>query len=378
MCKRPQCPTGYIALKRECGHQQAVAIKCKSPLCPTCERERAAKVAKRWRPTLEGLPELKLMTLTLRSGHDLAPHLAELDTGFRALLDFRIGKDNRAMIEGKVSAKVAELQARGSISTEQGNQWKASAAKWLGMIEKRETKHGKSFKLRKLLKGLSSLEITYNESAATWHAHRHIIVSMPYMPQIVLSELWSIATEGRGQIVDVRAIGHDLTGGLKEALKYTAKAWEIPDDKADELLAAVKGKKRVWPIGRIKPADKEPTKCPDCQSEECTCKRVAMVSTSDKLEDGSYDIHDAPTPQRLIIRRDKKRGLVWEVASYDPSLSLYRPKYQEKAADDGTHDPPRGARVFISRDLTITLPQTNYERRKEAAAAEPAQLQLTV
>jgi len=366
MGKPRQCPTGYLALKRGCGHQQAVAMTCKSPLCPTCEKERAIRVQKRWTATLKTLPGLKLMTLTITNGQDLAERLTALDSAFRSLLDFRIGRNNRALIKRTVTEKVGVLQDQGTIDEQTAQQWIASTEKWLNMAKRQEAKRGKSVKLRKLLRGLSSLEITYNPATSSWHAHRHVIISMPYMPQIVLSELWNIATGGNGNIVDIRAIT-DVESGVTEAIKYTTKAWEIPEEKQEELLNALHGKKRIKAIGKIKP-QKQPKKCAGCDQEDCTCKRIATVGMSDQNESGGFDIPNPAPAQKgmqLVIYRDNKNRLSWRIEERPLSLlSLYRAKYQEKEANQHSNDPPQPQRVFRSPDLTITFPQIEPQMAK--------------
>ena len=316
------------------------------------------RVQRRWLHTLEVLPNLKLMTLTIRNGSDLAERLALLDTSFRKLLDFRIGRNNRGKIERKVNTYVNDLLANRSISEEQAQKWLNSTTNWLNFITKQEAKQGQSFKLRKLLKGLSSLEVTYNAEGETWHAHRHLILSMQYIPQIVLTVLWQMATKQEGKIVDIRAI-KDVKSGLREAIKYTTKAWEIPEDKADELLKALKGKKRTWVIGRIKPQEEEPAKCPGCNQTDCKCEKVAIVSKAQELDGGGYYANHATDPsapaRRLIITRDLRGRLVWTVENLsEADLSLYRTKYQEK---ERATSPPDPTKSVSKGGLTIKLPK---------------------
>ena len=372
---KPHCPTGYLALKRGCGHAQAVALTCKSPLCPECERARARHVQRRWTATLKTLPQLKLLTLTIQNGPDLAERIGTLDASFRRFMDFRIGRNNRRKIARRVARKVAELVASGSITAEAGAVWEASTARWCKAVERAQKKHGKSFKMRAIMKGLSSLEVTYNADAATWHTHRHLILSMPFTPQIVISELWSMATEGAGNIVDIRKID-DVETGVIEAVKYVTKGWEIPDDKSEELLAALHGKKRTWVIGRIKPST-EPKKCAGCGAEECKCERVAVVSMSDQVEAGGFDVAN-PTgePMRLHIFRDEKNRLTWRMDRGEAVLSLYRARYLVKEPQAKATGPPQRQRVFSGPDLTIILPPNDRERREEAEAMKARQLPL--
>lgn len=369
MTERP-CPTGFIAFKRDCGHKQAIPIKCKSPLCPNCERARAQRVQRRWIATLKTLPELKFMTLTIVSGKNLAERLQVLDTAFRSLLDTRLGRNNRHKIQRIVFAKIESLRTSQAITEDTAQAWQSSTVRWLKMVEKAEAKRGKSFKLRKLLKGLSSLEITDNSETNEWHAHRHLILSMPYMPQIVLSELWNLATNGQGQIVDIRAITNVETGIL-EAVKYVTKGWEIREERADELLTALKGKKRTWVIGRIKPQEDEPKPCPDCNEIECKCHKVIVVTEVNKLDDGTgyYTEPINEPPQRLVIYKDDKSRLTWRSEPIEPDvLSLYRQKYQEKAAHANATGPPQHKNPKSRGGLAITLPKMDTQSNKPKPA----------
>jgi len=246
-------------------------------------------------------------------------------------------------------------------------------------VEHAQEKRGRSFKLRALLKGLSSLEITYSRDTGTWHAHRHLIVSMPYLPQIVLSTLWRMATKNDGQIVDVRAIT-DVESGVTEALKYVTKSWEIPEtgpdlfgrpDPQEELLTALKGKKRTWVLGRIKPIE-APKICAGCGKEECSCERVAVVSMSDQVAPGAFDVPGEQVLTRLHIYRDDKNRLTWRMETGDGVLSLYRPMYQVKEREEGLHDPPRRRRVFSSPDVTITMPTSELDREMQRRAEKRA------
>ena len=315
------------------------------------------------------------MTLTIQNGQDLAERLKVLDTAFRNLLDIRLGRNNRKKIQRLVFAKITDLKATGSITEETAEQWQTSTARWLKMVENAADKKGESFKLRKLLKGLSSLEVTYNAEADTWHAHRHLIISMPYMPQIVLGELWSQATNGQGKVVDIRAIT-DVESGVTEAIKYTTKGWEIPEEKEAELLAALKGKKRTWVIGRIKPQDEEPKPCPDCNEVDCKCHKVAVVTEAvNKLDDesGYYTQPLNEPPQRLVVYKDDKGRLMWRSEPIEPDvLSLYQQRYQEKVIQRHATGPPKRQNQPNKGGLIIKMPKMDSQTNKPKQAEKVA------
>ncbi len=327
-------------------------MKCGSPLCAECERERIARIVERWTEPLEALPTLKMMTLTIRNGEDLAERLKVLDTSFRKLMDFRLGRNNRARLKKRVLGVIDRWEEKDIKTPEQAEQLRASVKSWFAYIERQEKLNGKSFKIRKLLKGLSSLEVTYDEDTK-WHPHRHLIVSMRYIPQIVLSVLWQWATEGQGQIVDIRAV-KDIKDGLRETIKYTVKGLTIPEDKEEELLKALFRKKRVWVIGRVKPKPEEPKPCPGCDRTDCTCKKVAVVTneTNAIINNSVYvamiypDGSIIPETVVMTIAHDHKRHLVWDIQPMTESLrlSLYGHRYQENSQQSqrtrANHDPP--------------------------------------
>lgn len=344
---RKACPTGYIAHLRDCGFKQATPILCKSILCRTCEAKRATDHQERWYPTLAKYPHLSMMTLTVKGEAVLVPQLQKLDKSFRGLLDYRLGKHNRRCIRRRVTERLQKLKDEGK-EPNKLEQWSRATDKFLEMCEKREREEGKSFKFRKLLEGISNLEITYNTELKLWHSHRHLILSMPFIPEIVLSTIWEEVTDGDGFVVDIRTVT-DLKEGLKETIKYCTKFWEIPKEKEEELLQAIKNKKRLWVIGRIKPAEPEPKPCPDCKSIECKCNKVAILEngTEDSILDGALYIGCLPnntkTPVLYTIGKDPKTGVtIWDVTEIKrDDLSLYRTKYQVNASENSTPITPQ-------------------------------------
>ena len=117
------CPRGHIIGVRDCGHHQAIVYRCKTVLCPDCERIRAARATAAWQPTLEKLPNLKSLTLTIKNGGQLKERLKVLDESFRALLDFRIGRNNRYRIRRTVATALDRKIARGKLTRERGGAW---------------------------------------------------------------------------------------------------------------------------------------------------------------------------------------------------------------------------------------------------------------
>ena len=174
---------------------------------------------------------------------------------------------------------------------------------------------------------------------------------MRYMPQIVLSTLWSWTTKGEGIIVDIRA-PTNADEGVRETLKYTTKAWEIPESKHDELLKATHRKKRLWVIGRLKPIEQPKAPCPGCDKPDCSCKLVVVLGNEKAIiKNVVYvgEIHDGIdyVPVTIILARDHKKRLVWDatpIKGDDPNCHFIGIGYQEKGEcmveAIANHDPP--------------------------------------
>jgi hypothetical protein len=131
--------------------------------------------------------------------------------------------------------------------------------------------------------GLATLEVTINVISALWHAHRHLVVDSGFIPWHLLVVLWQHATKGQGKIVDIRQLAKG-SGAVEEGIKYVTKAWEIPDDKADELRHAVFGRKRIWPLGDAQPVEIESV-CPGCGKPTSEC-RIIDIGFADTLAAG--------------------------------------------------------------------------------------------
>lgn len=319
----PACPSSAVLLSRACGHHQAALIKCHNPLCPDCERERAGRIREKWEGTLAMLADLKLMTLTIANGHDLAERIATLRTSRKRLLQLRIGRNNRARIRRAVEIAIAQALSAGRIDQAKADKWRTQAERWLDAVARVKTSDGKSPKLRQLIKGLTFLEITH-DARHGWHVHLHCIVSTRYTPQVVLQVMWHMATRGDGRIVDVRKID-DAAEGLAEVSKYVTKPNGIPDELGPTVIAALKGVRRLTKIGNIWPVEPEPLPCPGCDRPGCECGSLyaGMIGAQDidlsNVEAGAYvtRIHDRGMSfdARVSLHRDDKGHLVWTAST---------------------------------------------------------------
>lgn len=357
----PPCPSQALALKRACGHQQAVLIKCHSPLCPECERDRAARLHDRWINTLAWLPNLKMLTLTIENGHNLKERITTLYEARRRLLDLRLGRNNRNNIRRAVQADTAQKVKAGTLTQDKADQRLEQVERWLEAVARTEAQHGKSPKMRTLMKGLAFLENTYNAESNTWHAHLHCIVSMRYMPQSVLKVVWRMATRGAGKVVDIRKT-NDAGDALREVAKYVSKAWEIPQDEYKTVIDALAGVKRISRIGNIKPMEVEKPVCPGCNKPSCDCGTsfVARADSSQAIIPGvvyKTTVYDMGMSYEglLTVTKDIHGHRVWSVGTLASNevLSTYLHSVSSKGdLPPPTHSPPR---TFTSDEVVISI-----------------------
>ena len=91
--------------------------------------------------------------------------------------------------------------------------------------------------------------------------HFHVLVYGEYQRQGELQDAWQKALGVPLAIVDVRSVGKDVTGGIREALKYATKA--VGEDRAERAAVvelALRNTKRVRIYGALKAIQ--------CRSEE--------------------------------------------------------------------------------------------------------------
>lgn len=102
--------------------------------------------------------------------------------------------------------------------------------------------------------------------------HVHVLVYGEYAPQADLQDAWLKALGVPLAIVDVRAVGEDVTGGIREALKYATKATGA--DRAECAAAvelAFRHTKRVRIYGALKAIQ---CRSLEADSEEATADDV--------------------------------------------------------------------------------------------------------
>jgi len=283
----------YTLIGRSCGISEVVPLDCGDPLCPDCEKRRSRERRDHWKPVFEAMRNPRMMTVTIRNGSDLKERIGVLQKAFRKLLDYRYGPRNLArvaeMAKPFLEEHYAPLVAAAVITEVESFQriadFETSIARFEGTVNQFKRKRDKWPRMRDLIgKGFATLEITCAEDADCWHVHRHLCVDGYYIPWPLLAVVWRIVTVEEGQIVDIRAMDNTYDRSINEVTKYLAKVWDIPSDKKSEFRGAVRGLKRIWPLGGAKPVIVDRV-CPYCADPEC---KGHMLDTGEVFRRGTY------------------------------------------------------------------------------------------
>lgn len=315
MCKANR---KYLALRYGCGIGRMIPQDCGDPLCIECERNRARDRQKKWLPVLESMKSPRMLTLTIKNGSDLAERIRLLQVSFRHLLDLRIGARNLAGLKHEamqwLTGHLVKLYEAGEIteieSSSRWRQWESSLERFENDVRLYHAKKNKWPRMRDLIgRGFATLEITRGNDG--WHPHRHLVSDGRFIPWPLLVVGWIRATDGAGEIVDIRAMGKTQKD-IKEAAKYVTKAWQIPEEYHAEFRQAIRGLKRVWPLGGATPAEIE-TICPFCGDPACHAR---MLGIGEEFERGKVGESD------LVILRMAPREFMAFIKSPDGWRSI--------------------------------------------------------
>jgi hypothetical protein len=394
----PSCTQGVKLFSRECGHNQAVVMRCGRPVCPECEKIRAAESMAKWKPIMDAMRWPKMLVLAVKSDKNLIVAMALLFLCFARFLDLRIGARARARQRsaaldfvrehaaefdkhhaedpGRKSAaewekSVIQFFDRDLLNFEKGFKDRLKKAESVVLVLEGQVRKGdgrqdgeyvaivndyvkaskrlvaiqKDFeriqrdglKIRDLLYGFRSLEVTHGE--AGWHPHFHCCVDSMFLPFPAVVTWWMEASTIRGECFaaigdpDEEKAEGDVVGrtahisairDIKEVIKYVTKhqnyahdgTSELKGDELRELEAVLFRRKRVWPIGDCKPAELPKAPCPGCGTVGCKCQDRGTLT--------SYcagDIWRGPG-EYTRIRRDEKRGLMWEAMPVSAEASF--------------------------------------------------------
>ena len=188
---------GFIGLGTF-GHDYRIRqTKCHDRFCVPCSRERSNRIRHALLQHMQKLPDLKLITLTLRN----------VKTSLTAALD-RITKHFRTLRSKSIWSKRV-----------QGGVW--------------------------------IIETKIGENSGEWHVHVHCVAQAKFIPQHLLSELWHNIT-GDSFIVDIRPVGA-RTGAVSYITKYVTKASDhqivMDPERLQEAIIAFTGRRLVSTFG---------------------------------------------------------------------------------------------------------------------------------
>ena len=275
---------GWKNILRSCGYHQPIRELCSNPLCLSCEKIKADKRRLAWYPTLQAMKHPRMLTFTIRDGLDLRERINFLQESFRRFMSLRLGPRNLSKLiaesldylDGHFSKQVEKGTKTEFQRHEEFTRWHDSLQLLKLAVIRWHDKKNKWPELRAMIgKGFAAIETTYGSATvdgekvqdSLWHVHRHACVDGEFIPWPFLCAAWLRASKGEAFITHIEKIDQ-TPEGIKEVVKYLTKPWDIPEDKQAEFSNAIKGIKRIWPLGGAKPAKvKEP--CPSCGNPNC-------------------------------------------------------------------------------------------------------------
>jgi hypothetical protein len=181
------------------GKSAEESYSCALKICPFCLRKRSNQYAQRALIALEGMKAPKLLTLTVKNGHDLKERLEHLKGSFDRLRERDFWKDR---VDG-----------------------------WLRF-----------------------LEVTHN-SKEGWHPHFHFLIDCSFLEFKKLQEAWKSVT-GDSHVVNIKSVDK---GGAREVSKYVLKVKDLFKTENEvtrarllgEFLIATKDKRFYQPGGYL-------------------------------------------------------------------------------------------------------------------------------
>lgn len=204
----------------ECGKKIfAVHHRCLLRICPSCMKKRMGIIEDKYNPHIQNSKKLTFLTLTIRNTKYISKEiLNQLKKDFKFLRRKYLGEYIRS-----------------------GGIWR--------------------------------LEVTYNETAKTWHPHIHALIDMDWVDQKNISSWWAEIRKDNSFIVDIRKAD-------KEAIEYVTKYMNKISDNfpLGDYMRAIHGFRIVQPFGDwIKNKTKE-------KKEQETTEQVCENNVTDDLE----------------------------------------------------------------------------------------------
>ncbi len=212
---RDCCASSIVAIEDGTGIVKLFPRRCKSRLCPFCQRGRSFKLQCKLLKLIRVIDSPKTLTLTVKSCDEpLSQQLQRLTENF------------------------AKLRKR--------PEWK-----------------------RKVKGGIYTIEVTYNRVLKQWHPHLHVIMDSPFFKQQEIVKLWKAIT-GDSSIVYIEAV-KSQRNAVHYMTKYVSKSECVkllPDEVIAEWALQMQGQRTVSTFGAlhsIKLEEEDTDDRPDCQ-----------------------------------------------------------------------------------------------------------------
>lgn len=241
----------------ETGKLSVTAWRCRSRLCPLCQRLTLLSIRDKIADAVKQMDSPRFITLTLQ--HE----------------------------QGDLQSQVKKLVK--------------------SFAKLRRSKRWKHY----VTGGVYTIEINWNAKTKTWHPHLHIIANGTYYPQPMLSADW-LKTTGNSQIVDIRAM-HDRAKAVTYITSYITKSWKTQPLEVEQLIewvATVKHQ-RMWSrFGSIHAAKNDDDETKDAHQRTaiaCLDHLISNIGKGDHVAAQLY--HDLRTAVCTRIPRDDTRAV---------------------------------------------------------------------
>lgn len=214
--------------------------RCRDRLCPLCARIAARQTSQRVKTVISRWDQCRHLTLTLKSTD--APLTGQIDT---LLASFRRLRQRR---------------------------W------WRDRV----------------MGGIGTVEITFNEATEQWHPHLHLLLNGAYLPQAELSDRWSEVTNG-SSIVHITAV-HSRGDAATYVAKYVSKPSDVAlldQPRAVELALALAGRRTVIAFGTAH-GDGLPVRqkgTDDTGSSHVVSLSAINISLADEIPSAKWALH---------------------------------------------------------------------------------------
>ena len=293
--------------------------RCHSVLCPYCSyenfRETFAKHYEVFEVWHKANKRLAFWTLTVQSFDSPAEAVEFSFKALEKLYQLRLGKRNWAKIRRMFIQEVLSYYRTLKQAGDKKAYLKAKKQiRYFRQFEAQiESYLKQGLKFGQLFNAMWKFEITY--TANGWHPHWHGIVDS-YIPKLLLTVVWRLATDGLGEITDVRKVSQGKKG-LIELTKYITKHWELEGvafEQLVELEASLLGRKkfRIWGFGVLEGVE-------EVQEE---IEYIGFWSIRCELK-YRRNLHQVPRLVRRMRRKGVKEARIDRLIIYDERSGVW-------------------------------------------------------